>query len=140
MEKVSFSKISVGDEIPELVKKVTLLDLVQYAAATWNFFLAHIDKGFAQKQGFQQVNIPAAYFGACLTKLVSDWIKDPGQIKKLGYRVIRMSFVDDTLKFKGKVSKKYQEAGQNFVDCELWVENQEGVQVATATAAVSLLG
>jgi acyl dehydratase len=140
MEKVSFSKISVGDEIPELVKKVTLLDLIQYAAATWSFFLVHIDKEFAQKRGFEQVNIPAAYFGACLTKLVSDWIKDPGQIKKLGYRVIRMSFVDDILKFKGKVSKKYQEAGQNFVDYDLWVENQEGVQVATATATVSLLG
>lgn len=139
MEKVSFSKISVGDEIPELVKKVTLLDLLQYAAATWNFFLTHIDKEFAQKQGFKQVNIPAAYFGACLTKWVSDWIKDPGQIRKLGYRVNRMSFAGDTLKFKGKVSKKYQEAGQNCVDSELWVENQDGVQVATATATVSLL-
>lgn len=140
MKKVSFSKISVGDEIPELVKKVALLDLIQYAAATWNSFLLHIDKEFAQNQGFKQANIPAPYFGACLTKLVSDWIKDPGQIKKLGYRVIRMSFVDDTLKFKGKVSKKYQEAGQNFMDYDLWVENQEGVQVATATATVSLLG
>jgi len=140
MEKVSFSKISVGDEIPELVKKVTLLDLIQYAAATWNLFLLHIDKEFAQNQGFKQANIPASYFGACLTKLVSDWIKDPGQIKKLGYRVIGMSFVDDTLNFKGKVSKKYQEAGQNFIDYDLWVENQEGVQVATATATVSLLG
>lgn len=139
MEKVSFSKISVGDEIPELVKKVTLLDLIQYAAATWNFFLVHFDKESAQKQGFKQANIPAAYFGACLTKLVSDWIKDPGQIKKLGYRVTRMSFVDDTLKFKGRVSKKYHNSGQNFVDYELWVENQEGVQVATATATVSLL-
>jgi acyl dehydratase len=140
MEKVSFSKVSVGDEIPELVKKVTLLDLLQYAAATWNFFLIHINKEFAQKQGFKQANIAAPYFGACLTKLLSDWIRDPGQIKKLGYRVTRMSFVDDTLKFKGKVSKKYQEAGLNFVDCELWVENQEAVQVATATATVSLLG
>lgn len=95
---------------------------------------------FAQRQGFKQANISTPYFGVYLTKLVSDWIRDPGQIKKLGYRVIRMSFVDDILKFKGKVSKKYQEAGQNFVDYDLWVENQEGVQVATATATVSLLG
>ena len=49
-----------------------------------------------------------------------------------------MCFADDTLICKGRVIKKYREAGYNVVDCDICVENQDGVKVATASAAVSL--
>lgn len=138
MEQLFFEEVEVGTEIPSVVRKVNLLNLMKYAAATWNFFLIHIDKEFANKQGFQDVNIAAPYFGASLTKMITDWMRNQGRLKKLSYRVIIMCFAGDTLICKGRVIKKYKEAGYNLVDCDIWVENQDGVKVAPATATVSL--
>ena len=138
MRQLFFEQIDVGSEIPSLKHRVDLPQLMRYAAATWNFFLLHLEKEFAQKQGFKDANIHALFYGALLAKMMTEWIGDPGRLNRLGYRVTVMGFPGDTLVAKGKVVKKYQERGQNRVDCEIWVENQEGVKVAPASATVLL--
>jgi len=138
MKKLYFEDVDVGTEIPSLRNRVDLLKLIRYSSATWNFFLLHLEKEFAQKQGFKDANIHAPFYGAFLAKMMTQWIGDPGRLKKLGYRVTVMGFPGDTLVSKGKVIRKYQEAGDNRVDCEIWVENQDGVKVAPASATVSL--
>jgi acyl dehydratase len=138
MKQLFFEEVEVGTEVPSLARKVSLLNLIKYAAASWEFFLVHIDKEFARKQGFKDVIIPAAYFGASLAKMISDWMGNRGRLKKLSYKVTVMCFVGDTLICKGKVIKKYREAGHNLVDCDIWVENQDGVKMVPASATVSL--
>ncbi len=138
MEQLFFEEVEVGTEIPSVVSKVSLLNLMKYAAATWNFFLVHIDKEFAKKQGFKDVNIAAPYFGASLAKMITEWMGNRGRLKKLSYRITVMCFAGDTLICKGKVIKKYREAGYNLVDCDIWVENQDGAKVAPASATMSL--
>lgn len=138
MKQLFFEEVDVGTEIPSLMNKVDLLQLIRYSAATWNFFLLHLEKEFAQKQGFKDANIHAPFYGAFLAKMMTQWIGDPGRLKTLGYRVTVMGFPGDTLISKGEVIKKYQEGGENRVDCEIWVENQDGVKVAPASAMVSL--
>ena len=138
MKQLFFEEVDVGTEIPSLRNRVDLLQLIRYSAATWNFFLLHLEKEFAQKQGFKDANIHAPFYGAFLAKMMTQWIEDPGRLKKLGYRVTVMGFPGDTLVSKGKVIKKYQEGGESLVDCEIWVENQDGVEVAPASATVSL--
>lgn len=138
MAQLFFEDMDVDTEIPSSVNKVNLLQLIRYSAATWNLFLLHIDKGFAQKQGLRDANIQASLYGAFLAKMLTNWVGNRGRLKKLGYRVTVMGFPGDTLICKGKVVKKYQEAGENLVDCDIWVENQDGVKVAPASATVSL--
>lgn len=138
MEHLFFEDVDVGTEIPRLVKKVNLLQLLRYSAATWNFFLLHLEKEHAQKKGFKDVNIHASLYGAFLAQMITNWIGDPGGLKKLGYKVTIMGFPGDTLICNGKVVKKCQRAGENLVDCYIWVENQDGVKVAAASATVSL--
>ena len=138
MKQLYFEEVDVGTEIPSLRNRVDLLQLIRYSAAAWNFFLLHLEKEFAQKQGFKDANIHAPFYGAFLAKMMTQWIGDPGRLKKLGYRVTVMGFPGDTLVSKGKVIKKYQEGAENLVDCEIWVENQDGIKVAPASATVSL--
>ena len=138
MKQLLFEQIDVGSEIPSLKQKVDLTQLIRYSAATWNFFLLHLEKEFAQKQGFKDANIHAPFYGAFLARMMTQWIGDPGRLRRLGYRVTVMGFPGDTLVAKGKVIKKYQERGENFIDCDIWVENQDGVKVAPASATVSL--
>ena len=138
MKQLFFEDVNVSDEIPSLVNKVDQLRLIKYAAATWFLFLLHVDREFAQKQGFRDVVIPACLYGAFLAKMMTNWIGEQQRLRKLGYRVSVMGFRGDTLTCKGKVVKKYQEAGENLVDCDIWVENQDGLKVAPASATVSL--
>jgi acyl dehydratase len=138
LKQLFFEEVNIGTEITASVDKINLLRLMRYAAATWNFFLIHIDKEFARKQGFKDANIPAPLYGAFLAKMMTNWIAPRGRLKTLGYRVTVMGFPGDTLICKGKVAKKYQQAGENLVDCDIWVENQEGEKVAPASATVSL--
>jgi len=138
MEQLFFEDVNVDTEIPSSVNRVDLLQLIRYSAATWNSFLLHIDKGFAQKQGFRDANIPAPLYGAFLAKMMTSWIGNQGRLKKLGYRVTVMGFPGDTLICKGRVVKKYQEADENLIDCDIYVENQDKIKVVPASVTVSL--
>lgn len=139
MKQLFFEDIDVGTQIPILVNKIDLLQLIRYSAVTWNFYLLHLEKEFAQKKGFKDVNIPAPFYGAFLAAMMTKWTGDPGRLKKLDYTVKVMGFPGDTLSGKGTVVKKYREAGQNLVDCDIWVENQDGVKVSPGSATISLL-
>jgi acyl dehydratase len=138
MTQVHFEDVAVGMEIPSWVNEIDLLKLIRYAAVSWNFYLLHLEKEFAQKKGFKDVNIPAPYYGSFLASMMTKWTGDPGSLKRLSYTVKVMGFPGDTLIGKGTVIKKYQERGMNLVECDIWVENQEGVKVAPGSATVAL--
>jgi len=138
MNQLFFEDVDVGTQIPILVNKISLLQLLRYSAATWNFYLLHLEKEYAQKKGFKDVNIPAPFYGAFLGTMVTNWIGDPGRLKKVGYTVKVMGFPGDTLRGRGSIIKKYQRAGENLLDCDIWVENQDAIKVAPGSATISL--
>ena len=138
MKRLFFEDVELGAHIPNVVKKVDLLQLIRYAAATWNLYLLHLEKGFALRKGFRDANIPAPFYGAFLATMMSEWAGDPGRLKKLNYSVKVMGFPGDTLTGKGTVVKKYRDGVENLVDCDIWVENQDGVKVSPGSATISL--
>ena len=120
MERLFFEDVDVGTRVPDLVRDVSLSQLLRYSAAIWNFYLLHLDKGFAQERGFKDVNIHAPFYGAFLASMMTAWTGDPGRLKKLSYSVKVMGFPGDTFFGGGQVARKYHEAGGNLVDCEIW--------------------
>jgi acyl dehydratase len=138
MKGLFFEDVEVGTHIPNVVKKVNLLQLIRYSAATWNFYLLHLEREFAYKKGFRDTNIHAPLYGAFLATMMTRWAGDPGRLKRLNYAVKVMGFPGDTLNGKGMVVKKFRDGGENLVDCDIWVENQDGVKVGPGSATISL--
>lgn len=138
MEQLFFEDVESGTRIPKLSNKIDLLQLIRYAAVAWNFYLLHLDKEYAQRKGFKDANIPAPYFGAFLATMINRWTGDPGRLNRLSYAVKVMGFPGDTLTGKGTVVRKYQESGENLVECDIWVENQDGVRMAPGSATITL--
>jgi acyl dehydratase len=138
MNQIFFEDVDVGTQIPVMSERVSLLQLMRYAAVTWNFYLLHLDKEYAQRKGFKDANIPAPYFGAFLATMINKWTGEPGGLKRLSYAVKVMGFPGDTLTGKGTVVKKYQEDGENLVECDIWVENQDGIRMALGSATMTL--
>jgi acyl dehydratase len=136
--RIFFEDIKEGAEIPTFVKRINLLEMVRYSAATWNFYLLHIEKEYAQKKGFKDANIPAPFFGALMATMLTRWTGYSLCLRRLSYEVKVMGFPGDEFFFKGRVTKKYEEAGDHLAECDLWVENQNGVKVAAGSSKVLL--
>ncbi len=98
----------------------------------------HWENEYAQKVG-----VPAAYdYGperaSWMGHLITNWMGDDGFIKKLRAEMRRFNLVGDTTWCKGKVTKKYFQADEPIVECEIWAEDQRGETTARGNATILL--
>ena len=123
-----FEDVEIGNEIPALVKEeITSQSLVKWAAAMRDFYPVHYDKDFALNQGLRDVIAHGPYKCALLGRLMLEWTGEGGILHKLSCSHRASNFPGETLICRGKAVKKYVKEGRNYIECEVWVENQDGV-------------
>ena len=130
--------VEEGTEVSPLEKHPTTQQLVMYAGASGDFYQIHYDNDFAKNNGLPGVIIHGALKNAFLGQLMTDWIGEGGTLRKLSCQYRGMDVPGDTLICKGTVTRKYQEGGQNLVDCDIWLENGKGEKTTPGTATVQL--
>lgn len=133
-----FEDVEEGTELPPLEKHPTTRQLVKYAAASGDFYEIHYDKDFAQQNGLETVILHGALKNAFLGQLVTDWIGEHGTLKELSCQYRGMDAPGSPVTAKGKVTRKYEEGGQGYVDCEIWLENAEGKATTPGSAKAIL--
>lgn len=138
MAQVHYDEVNEGSEIPTLEKTPTTRTLVMWAGASGDFFELHYDKEFAKSMGFPNVLVHGRLEAAYLTQLLTDWVGDKGEVKKMSVQYRGNAFPGEKLLCKGKVTKKYSKDGQNLVELEIWVENPAGQKITPGTAIVAL--
>ena len=69
---------------------------------------------------------------------MTEWVGEDGFLKKLSCSHRGMDFPGHNLTAKGKVIKKYLKDGMGYVECEIWVENQNG-EITCPGSAVAIL-
>lgn len=136
--KLYWEDVEVGTNIPNLVKVPTTRQLVRYAAASGDFYEIHYDKDFAQGTGLPGVILHGALKSSFLGQLITDWIGPEGILKKLGCQYRGMDEPGTPLTCKGFVTKKYRENSEYMVDCEIWVEDNNGRKFTPGWATASL--
>lgn len=133
-----YEDVNEGDEVPNLTKgPINRTQLVKYAGASGDFNPMHHDEIFAQNAGMPSVFAHGMLSMGFLGQLVTDWVGNE-PLKKLGVRFAAITWPGDIITCKGKVAKKYQEEDRNYVECELWAENQRGEKTVTGRALVAL--
>ncbi len=137
-EQVYWEDITEGMEMPPLVKNPTTQQLVKYAGASGDYYQIHYDKDFAQGNGLDGVILHGALKNAFLGQFMTDWMGPMGTLKKLSCQYRGMDAPDHPISAKGTVTRKYQEHGQNLVDCDIWLENSEGQKTTPGSATVVL--
>ena len=137
-QQVSWEEITEGTEMPPLVKNPTTQQLVKYAGASGDYYQIHYDKDFAQGNGLDGVILHGALKNAFLGQFMTDWMGPMGTLKKLSCQYRGMDSPDRPISAKGTVTRKYQEQGQNMVDCDIWLENSEGQKTTPGSATVAL--
>ena len=131
--------VSVGDALPPFEKKVRLPDMMAYAAATWDFARIHYDAPYARSQRLPSPVVDGQMLGAFLAQLVQNWAGPTAFLQNLEFRNAGMVFPGDVLTCGGSVTAIRQEDVNTLIDCDLWIDNQEGERVvAPASATITL--
>jgi acyl dehydratase len=137
-KQIYYQEVNVGDSLPTLVKHPTPRQLVMWAGASGDFYEIHYDKDFARSQGLPGLIVHGMLTTSFLAQLVTDWMGESGTFKVLDTSNRAMLFPDQDVICKGKITKKYIENKENFVECEIWAENSKGEKPVTAMALVTL--
>ena len=119
MTKPQFSTIEVGDILPALTfPPINRTTLFLFGGASGDYNPIHIDIDFARKSGMPDV---FAYLGRLLTQ----WV-DQRQIRSFSVRFSGITHLGNQITCTGRVVKKYEVDGKNFVKLELNSANQYG--------------
>ena len=133
---MSYDEVKVGDEIPSFSIQLDQMMLWMYSGASGDFNPIHNDKEFGEKVGLGGTIAHGLSSMGRMQKTVTDWIEDPGRLRKLKVRFAAPARPGDTLTFRGKVADKKEEDGRKLVILEVGAETQDGVQVLTKGEAV----
>jgi len=137
-EQLYYEDVVVGSKITPLVKQPTTRQLVMWAGAVGDYNPIHYDKDFAQSRGLPGVIVHGQLVGAFLGQLITDWIGERGVLRKLSCSYKGMNYPGEALTCKGKVTKKYVQDGQHYVECNLWAENSKAEKTVLGVAVVML--
>jgi len=137
-EQIYYEDVVVGSEVPHLVKQPTTRQLVMWAGASGDYYEIHYDKDFAQRQGLPGVIVHGQLVCGFLGQLMTDWIGEIGSLRKLSCSYKGLNFPGEKLICGGRVSRKYEEAGEHYVVCNIWTENSKGEKTVSGMATVTL--
>ena len=148
-KQLYWEDVEVDTEITPLSKVATRVMLVKWAGAWGDFNPLHHDDSFAASQGREKPIVHGQLKRAWLVHLMTDWIGDEGTLKKfscqfrgvdypLSMKTITEPEEGETWWCKGKVTKKYAEDGEHYLDCTIWVENGKGEVTTPGQATVTL--
>ena len=149
VKQLYWEDVEVGSEITPLRKVATTQMLVKWAGASGDFNPLHYEDTFAASQGVGKPIVHGQLKRAWLIQLVTDWIGEQGTLKKLSCQFRAMDYPrsmksvaepqeGETWWCKGKVTKRYVEGGEHYVDCDIWVENGKGERTTPGSATVVL--
>ena len=137
-DQVYWDDVKEGTELPDLVKHPTTQQLVQYAGASGDYYQIHYDQTYARSNDLEDVILHGALKNAFLGHLVTKWMGAAGELKRLVCQYRGMDIPGTPVTIKGVVTKKYQESGDNLVDCEIWLQNEKGEKTTPGSATVAL--
>ena len=122
---------------PVVVENLTRTDLVRYAGASGDFNPIHHDETFARAAGnptvFGHGMLTAGFVARCLTDFVG-----AGNLRRYKVRFATRVWPGDTITCGGRITRRYEEAGETRVDGEVTATTQRGetAVAGTFTAAV----
>jgi hypothetical protein len=139
----------VGDAVAPLPKIATRQTLVKWAGASGDLNPLHYDEHFAAAEGMGRPIVHGALKRQWLIHLITAWIGEEGVLRKFSCRYRAVDYPrlmkttnepedGETWWCKGKVTKKYTQDNENYVECDVWVENGKA-EITTSGKAMVVL-
>lgn len=134
-----FEDVAVGDELPPVVRPaITHTQLVMSCAAGSVSDPIHYDPEIARASGFPDLVANSSLRVAFLAQLLTDWVMPEGTVERLGCEHRGLVLRGDPVTSRGRVTRKYLEGGNAYLECEIWNETPRVGRTDVGTAVVTL--
>ena len=137
-EQRYWDEVEVGEQIDGFALDITPRRLALQVSGSQDWYPVHFDAAFARKAGHADVFVNTGFLQAALVRVITDWMGDEGFLKRLRFEMRRMQRPGDTMVCKGKVTARYERAGEALVELEVWAENEREGVTTPGTATVIL--
>ena len=135
---ISANALRVGQAIPPLQRTVSLVRMIAYAGATWDWHRLHYDPAYAAARNLPGPIADGQMFGAFLAEALLDWLGPRAFIRKLSFRLRGMVFPDDTIRCEGEVTAIDAEKDHDIVAVAMRIRVGERIVVEPASARIAL--
>ena len=137
---IAWAEVEVGTELPSLSVPVQRATLVRYAGASGDFNPIHWNQDFALEVGLPDVIAHGMFTMASATRIVTNWVGDPGALVDCGVRFTRPVVVPNDgvgalIEITGIVGAKLDDG---TVRVDITAKCDDVTVLAKATAVVRL--
>lgn len=142
MSDLRLADVSVGDELPELVRRVTPTTVVLGALASRDWRPMHHDYKFAtERNGVADIFLNTPNQAAWFERYITDWTGACGRIRSMTFRMRDSVFPGEDMTFRAEVTDTGTDAtgcGWVALDITLTAGDDRVASTCTATVAVPI--
>jgi hypothetical protein len=104
LQSLSFSSVSVGDELPPLSIPLTRTLITATAIATRDYQEVHHDPGIAVERGSKDIIMNILTTNGFVGRFVTDWAGPNAMIRSVKVRLGAPNYPGDTMEMTGSVT------------------------------------
>lgn len=135
-DKLCWEDISVTTQIPELIVCPDHTQIFMFSAVTWNRHHIHYSKDAAISEGLSDIVVQRALIGNFLARLITNWIGDSAELRKLTWKVTRSALPGKDVVCRGKIKEKIDSEDEKHLICEVTASNENDELIASGDATV----
>ena len=129
------TQIQVGDALPEREFKPDNVQSMLYNAVLWNGHRIHFDEPYARDvEGYPGLVIAGPLLGDWLHQCLEEWLGDDGRIASIEYSNRIASYIGETLRSGGTVTRCDPQTGE--VEVDVFVRNEADEVITPGVAIV----
>ncbi|MBF8258972.1 MAG: hypothetical protein HW377_1346 [Actinobacteria bacterium] len=137
--QVYYEDVLEGQDIPSIRKDVTNVNILMYLSTVWLMDRIHFDYLFATlRRGLPDVVAPGPMGGDYYAQLLGEFAGEKGEVRKMSIQFRNFMVPSDVLLCGGKITKKYMEEGKGFIELDLWLKKDNGINCAPGKGLVTL--
>jgi acyl dehydratase len=135
---VSFEELKVGNKIHPFSIKIDEAMYHRYNRLVHEVNPLHFNEKYAKGLGYRTIVVAGVFTVSFFLRAILDWIQNPSAIVGYKIRFENPVYLEDTITHEVAIKRKYKSATDNFVDCEVSVENQEKERVSSGVVTVKI--
>jgi len=138
-DQIYFDDVTAGTEIASIKKDVTTVNVLMYLGVVWLLDRIHFDYPFAtERRGLPNIVAPGNMAVDYYAQFLTDWVGAKGELRKLSTQYRSFMVPGNTLECGGKIINKYIDEGKGYVELELSMTNEDGINCAPGKGIVEL--
>lgn len=134
---VYFEDVDIGDEITPLEFTPTREMIAAYVNACRITEKRFTDEAYARSLGMDSIIAPGNMGLAYLSRMITDWAAGSA-LRKFDVRFRGFIRPDVPLICKGLIVEKHARGSENSIECDVFIENEDGDRPVSGSATVIL--